>query len=196
MGRASRIGLLAAMALAPVTLAAQTANQQTFDRGPITTRACRTPAVTAANAHPVETENLLGFTLGSDIDAAGTIGFAIETIAGFDRREGRYSAANTKLEFSWAAPPNLSASLSLLGGAWNIANNPDLPDTHRLRKAPARPPIRTSPVYRSHRVLAHFRQCVAGRRLEHPGRRTFQRRTATPRPDKFQPPTRASQARL
>ena len=133
MGRASRIGLLAAMALAPATLAAQTPNQQTFDQGPITIRAYRNPALAAAHAHPVETENLFGFTLGSDIDAAGTIGFAIENVAGFGRREGRYSAANTKLEFSWAATSNLSASLSLLGGAWNIANNPDLPDTNAMR---------------------------------------------------------------
>lgn len=128
MARASRIGLLAAMALAPATLAAQT-----FDQGPVTTRAHRNQALAAANAHPVETENLFGFTLGSDIDEAGTLGFAIESVAGFGRRDGRYAAANTKLEFSWAATSNLSASFSLLGGAWNIANNPALPDTYAMR---------------------------------------------------------------
>ena len=128
MARASRIGLLTAIALIPTTLAAQT-----FDQGPVTTRPYRNPTLAAANAHPVETENLFGFTLGSDIDEPGTIGFAIETVAAFGRREGRYTAANTKLEFSWAATSDLSTSFSLLGGAWNIANNPALPDTYAMR---------------------------------------------------------------
>src|ERR1700712_610705 len=33
----------------------------------------------AAQAHPVETENLFGFTLRSDVDEAGTFGVALET---------------------------------------------------------------------------------------------------------------------
>jgi hypothetical protein len=121
---------LALAAAATLPLAAQAA---TFDQGPITIRPYRNPALAAAGAHAVETESLFGFTLGSDIDAEGTMGVAVETVMGFGRREGRYAAANTKLEFSWAAMRNLSVSASLLGGYWNIKGNPALPDSNALR---------------------------------------------------------------
>src|SRR4051794_31596698 len=113
MGVASRIGLLAAISLLPMPLTAAT-----FDQGEVTTRAF--PSMASTNAHPVETENLFGFTLGSDIDEPGTNEFNLESIGAFGKREGRYAAANTKLEFSRALTSNVSASVNLLGGAWNI----------------------------------------------------------------------------
>ncbi len=87
----------------------------------------------AANAHPVESENLFGFTLGSDIDEPGTIGLAVESVSAFGRRSGTYATDNAKLELSFAPVHNLSLSVSLLGGAWNIRNNPDLPDIYAMR---------------------------------------------------------------
>ncbi|MSP05422.1 MAG: hypothetical protein EXR05_09360 [Acetobacteraceae bacterium] len=123
-----RAGLLAAALCVPgVTLA------QTFDQGRVETRAARNPSVATADADPLESESLFGFTLGSDIDHEGAIGVAVETIIGSGRRDGRYTGANTKLELSWAAAKNLSVSGSLLGGYWNIKNNPALPDTNAMR---------------------------------------------------------------
>jgi len=110
-----------------------TAGATVFDQGPVTTRPYRNTAMAAANAHPVETENLFGFTLGSDIDEPGTKGFAIESTGAFGRRDGTYRAGGAKLEFSLAPVRNLSVSLSLLGGAWNIANSTGLPDTRTAR---------------------------------------------------------------
>lgn len=128
MGVASRTGMLVAIAVLPTTVMAAT-----FDQGEVVTRSFRNPALEQAQSHPVETENLFGFTLGSDIDEEGTTGVAIESVAGFGRREGKYAAGNYKLEFSRALTSNFSASVSLLGGAWNIRNNPDLPDTYAMR---------------------------------------------------------------
>lgn len=106
---------------------------QTFDQGKVETRAARNPSVATAHDHPLESESLFGFTLGSDIDHEGAVGVAVETIIGSGRRDGRYTAANTKVELSWAAARNLSVSGSLLGGYWTIANNPALPDTNAMR---------------------------------------------------------------
>lgn len=104
-----------------------------FEQGVVETRPWRNEVMGAANAHPVESENLFGFTLGSDIDPAGTWGVAFETIGAFGKREGRYAAGNSKLELSYAPIDNLSVSFSLLGGAWDIKGNPDLPDTKIMR---------------------------------------------------------------
>jgi hypothetical protein len=117
-----------AVALLPAPLFAAT-----FDQGAVTTRPYRNQELAAAQAHPVETENLFGFTLGSDVDEAGTFGIALESIGAFGKNEGRYRAATSKLELSYAPVNNLSVSLSLLGGAWDINNNPDLPNTYAWR---------------------------------------------------------------
>ena len=106
---------------------------QTFDQGRVETRAPRNPTVATAHDHPLESESLFGFTLGSDIDHEGAVGVALETVIGSGRRDGSYTSANTKLELSWAASKNLSVSGALLGGYWDIKNNPALPDTHAMR---------------------------------------------------------------
>ena len=132
MATGLRLGLAVGAIAMPLSVLAAT-----FDEGPVTIRPPTGKAPTGheghGHAHGVETESLFGFTLGSDIDSEGTTGIALETMAGFGRRDGRYNAANTKLEFSWAAAKNLSVSGSLLGGYWNIANNPNLPDTNAMR---------------------------------------------------------------
>lgn len=121
-------GVVAAGVVVPLTVLAAT-----FEQGPVTIRPPRNQTHVITHDHPVESESLFGFTLGSDIDAEGTLGVALETIAGFGRRDGRYAATNSKLEFSWAAARNLSVSASLLGGFWDISNNPALPDTKAMR---------------------------------------------------------------
>lgn len=123
-----RIGLSVGAIMLPATVLAAT-----FDQGEVVTRPYRNPAMAAAAAHPVETENLFGFTLGSDIDEPGTRGIALESVSALGQRTGTFAASNAKLEFSFAPVRNLSVSLSLLGGAWNIRNSPDLPDTYAMR---------------------------------------------------------------
>jgi len=131
--RASRYRAGPATAAILGMLAAGPAAAAVFEQGPVEPRAWRNETMAAAAAHPVETENLFGFTLGSDIDPAGTWGVAFETIGAFGKREGRYAAGNSKLELSYAPIDNLSVSFSLLGGAWDINGNPDLPDTKIMR---------------------------------------------------------------
>ena len=105
-----------------------------FDQGPIETREFRNPVLArAALAQGIETESLFGFTLGSDVDGAGSRGLALETIIGQGRRDGRYGAVGSKLEFSYGATDNLSVSLGLLGGWRNIRGVTGMPDTNAVR---------------------------------------------------------------
>lgn len=120
-------------ALAAPTLAPGGAVAQTFDQGKVEYRDARNPSVATAHDHPLETEALFGFTLGSDIDHERAKGIAFETVITSGRRDGRYGAVNSKLEFSWAALRDLSVSGSLLAGYWNISGNPALPDTNAVR---------------------------------------------------------------
>lgn len=75
--------------------------------------------------HGIETENLFGFTLGSDTEHAGAKGVAIENIMRFGKRETHYTALGQKLEFAYGITDNFSASLSLLG------------DYHRIKEKSA-----------------------------------------------------------
>lgn len=76
------------------------------------------------NDHEVETENLFGFTLGSDTEEAGAKGVAVETIGRLGKRGGSYRGLGQKLEFSFGATNDVSFSVAALG------------DYHRLRNIP------------------------------------------------------------
>jgi hypothetical protein len=121
------VGMVAVLLVPHVSAA------QIFEQGPVGVRPLRNPAMEAGQAHDVNSENLFGFTLGSDIDEPGSSGLALETVGAFGRRDGRYAAGNAKLELSHAPLPNFAVSLSLLGGAWNIKGNATLPDTYAWR---------------------------------------------------------------
>lgn len=75
--------------------------------------------------HGIETENLFGFTLGSDTEHKGAKGVAIENIMRFGKRETHYTALGQKLEFAYGITDNFSASLALLG------------DYHRIKEKTA-----------------------------------------------------------
>lgn len=126
------------LAAALPLLAAPPALAQIFQQGPMETRAYRNPSLappadTHGHQHGIETENMFGFTLGSDTDEAGSFGVASENVLRLDRRGGRYAAFGTKLEFAYGLADNLSISGSLLGGYRAIRAVDDLPDTNRLR---------------------------------------------------------------
>jgi hypothetical protein len=79
----------------------------------------------AGHEHGIETENLFGFTLGSDTEHKGAKGVAIENIMRFSKRETHYTALGQKLEFAYGIMDSFSASLALLG------------DYHRIKEKPA-----------------------------------------------------------
>lgn len=65
--------------------------------------------------HGVETENIFGFTLGSDTEHAGAFGIAVENVGRFGKRDASYSALGQKLELAYGVTNDLSVSLALLG---------------------------------------------------------------------------------
>lgn len=79
----------------------------------------------AGKAHGIETENLFGFTLGSDTEHAGAKGLALENVARFGKRASSYFGLGQKLEFAYGITNDFSASLALLG------------DHHRIKEKPA-----------------------------------------------------------
>jgi len=131
MTPALRSAVSASFALA---LVAMPAAAQVFQQGPVETREYRNPNLAPApHAHGIETENMFGFTLGSDTDEAGSSGIASENIFRFNRQGGFYAALGSKLEFSRGFTDNFSASASLLGGYRSIQSVDDLPNTNRVR---------------------------------------------------------------
>jgi len=118
-----------AFLLAPIAAAAAI-----FDQGPIEPRAFRNPTLAAqALATGIETESLFGFTLGSDVDSAGSRGLALETVLGLGRHTGHYTAAGTKLEASYGASDTVSVSLGLLAGWRDIRAVSGIDPTNTVR---------------------------------------------------------------
>jgi hypothetical protein len=111
--------LPALLAVAPATVQAQT-----FDQGRIETRPHLNPDMAAQAEHGIESENLFGLTLGSDIDGAGSRAAALEVNGRIGARSGRYAAIGTKLEFAYGATENLSIAGSVLAGWRNSRNVP------------------------------------------------------------------------
>jgi hypothetical protein len=100
---------------------------QVFDQGPVETRTFRDPEIArqaAAHAHGVETEDIFGFTLGSDTEAQGAMVLELENVASFGSRDQTYTSINSKLQFTYGVTDRFTASLGLLGGYWYIKNRP------------------------------------------------------------------------
>jgi hypothetical protein len=76
----------------------------------------------ADHDHGLETENIFGFTLGSDVHPAGSRAMALENVLRLGKRPGRYEAFGQKLEFSYAATDNLELVGSLLGDHHRVRN--------------------------------------------------------------------------
>ena len=83
------------------------------------------------HAHGVETENLFGFTLGSDTDEAGAKGLAVENVFRTGKRIGAYRALGSKLEFAYAVTDDFSFSMSALGDCHRIRDVPEFDDVRR-----------------------------------------------------------------
>ena len=113
-----RATLLSALLL-PLPAAAQL-----FDQGRVPTRDFRSPDMAAQAGHGIESENLFGPTLGSDIDGPGSRAAALEINSRLGSRTGRTAATGAKLEFAYGATENLSIAASVLAGWRNSRNVP------------------------------------------------------------------------
>jgi len=80
--------------------------------------------------HGVETENLFGFTLGSDVEEAGAKGVALETAGRFGKRGGRYRAIAQKLEFAYGLTDRFSVAFGAFASHHRIAGVPGLEDVN------------------------------------------------------------------
>jgi hypothetical protein len=76
----------------------------------------------------VETENLFGFTNGSDTGEAGSKEFSPEAAMALGKRGGSYRAFGTKLELGFGVTDDFSFSMSALGDCHRIRNVMDFDD--------------------------------------------------------------------
>jgi len=121
----------AVLLLLPLAFAPPAAGQ-VFDQGKVQTREFRSPAMAAQAAHGLESENIFGLTLGSDVDPAGSKSAALEVGGRIGTRGGRYAAFGAKLEFAFGVTDHFAAAVSLLGGWRNSSNVPGQADLNAL----------------------------------------------------------------
>ena len=80
----------------------------------------------------VETKYIFGITEGSGIGLEGEREFSLETIARIGKRDGRYWASETKLEYEFTPNQYVQFELGPLVSYHNIKNVTDLDDRNRL----------------------------------------------------------------
>jgi len=76
--------------------------------------------------YEIETKYIFGFTEGSSIGLQGEREISFETVAAFGKRDGRYSASETKLEFEHTPTQFMQFELGALISTHNIQNVTDL----------------------------------------------------------------------
>jgi hypothetical protein len=139
--------LTSLMVCAAVIISSAAHAQSAFDQGVVQTRSARTPQKIEENHkggeahkghshgagghdhdHGIETENMFGFTFGSDTDSAGSKIIAAETVARFNKSRGSYTGIGQKLEFGYGLTDNVSVAFGILGDYHRIRNVPSLQD--------------------------------------------------------------------
>ena len=80
--------------------------------------------------HGLETENMFGFTVGSDTDQADAKSLAFETVGRFGKHGGNYSAIGSKFEFSYGVTDNISAALGVFASYHDISGVPRFADVN------------------------------------------------------------------
>ncbi len=76
----------------------------------------------------VETENIFGFTAGSDTGDANGKGVSAEATPRIGKRVGAYRALGTKAEFGFGVTDDFNMSFAALGGCHRIRNVPEFDD--------------------------------------------------------------------
>lgn len=74
----------------------------------------------------VETENLFGFTDGSDTGEAGSTSLELDMTGRFTKRAGSYAGVAQKFDFGFGVTDDLSISLGVLGDYHRVRDVPDL----------------------------------------------------------------------
>lgn len=80
----------------------------------------------------VETKYIFGFTEGSGIGLEGEKEFSLDTVARIGKRDGRYWASETKLEYEFTPNQYVQFEFGPLVSAHNIKNVTDLDDRNQL----------------------------------------------------------------
>src|ERR1700680_4294947 len=84
--------------------------------------------IAAEPFYEIETKYIFGFTEGSSIGLEGEKEISSETVGGFGKRDGRYAASQTKLEFEHTPTQFIQFEFGALVATHNIKNVTDLND--------------------------------------------------------------------
>lgn len=83
--------------------------------------------------YEIETKYIFGFTEGSGIGLEGEKEFSVETIARLGKRDGRYTATETKFEFEYTPNQYIQLEFGPLAAGHTIRNVTDLEDRNTFR---------------------------------------------------------------
>jgi len=83
--------------------------------------------------YEIETKYIFGFTEGSGVGLEGEKELSADTIARFGKRDGRYTATETKWEFEYTPNQYVQIELGPLTSYHNIQNVTDLDDRNTFR---------------------------------------------------------------
>lgn len=86
----------------------------------------------ASTWRELETKYIFGFTTGSGIGLEGEKEFTVDTKARFGKRDGRYTATETKYEFEFTPSQFVQIEFGALGSTHNIRGVTDLDDRNQL----------------------------------------------------------------
>jgi hypothetical protein len=82
--------------------------------------------------HEIETKYIFGFTEGSGIGLEGEKEFSVETVVGIGKRDGRYTATQTKLEYEFTPSQFVQFEFGALVSSHNIRNVTDFDDRNSV----------------------------------------------------------------
>ncbi len=99
---------------------------------------CSARPAAAQNAAPlafyeIETKYVFGFTEGSGIGLEGEKEFSVNTVARLGKRDGRYTATETKFEFEYTPNQYIQLEFGPLAAGHYIRNVTDLEDRNTFR---------------------------------------------------------------
>src|SRR3954454_13688934 len=80
----------------------------------------------------IETKYIFGFTTGSGIGLEGEKEFTIDTVGRFGKRDGHYSATETKYEFEFTPTQFIQIEFGALGSTHHIGGVTDLDDQRQV----------------------------------------------------------------
>ena len=86
----------------------------------------------ASSWRELETKYIFGFTTGSGIGLEGEKEFTIDTVGRFGKRDGHYTATETKYEFEFTPSQFIQIEFGALGATHNIRGVTDLDDRNQV----------------------------------------------------------------